>query len=156
MTDASSKAYLTISLEGGHIKIDVGNHATSSYSNEKFRPFECQDAAQWLVKFDDIDWGSITLRASCACPAEHGLGPDFDAHRWISHVAHRMRLSRGGPCGEEEEVMDEKQTENIVAFCVECKTHYTTSRSSFESRCNACPECKSFKACRIEDIEDES
>lgn len=49
---------------------------------------------------------------------------------------------------------EQPTTKNVVVFCVECKTRYTTSKSSFDNRRNACPECDGWKACCLKDAEE--
>jgi hypothetical protein len=148
----ASKLYLTIGLDDGYITLDVGNHAAQSYGRAKFRPFQCQDAAQWLLRFDAIDWHRVTLRSSCEHPDENELGDHFDVSDWIHHVAARMRSSKRSPRGP---MSDERRTgKNVVVMCVECKTRYTTSKGDFDNRRNACPECDAWKACCLKDAEE--
>lgn len=147
-----SRLYLTVGLRKGRVVLDVGNHASQSYGKAKFRPFQCRDAAQWLCKFDAIDWYRVTMRPSCKRPTKHELDADFDVVGWIRRVASRMRSSTGSP---RKPMSDDKRTgKNVVVMCVDCKTRYTAPRVDFENRRNACPECDGWKACCLKDAED--
>jgi hypothetical protein len=155
----TGKLYLTVGLSDGHITLDVGNHATQSYGKAKFRPFQCQEAIRWLRRFDEIDWQRVTLRSSCEHPDDHEMGDTFNVGHWLSALVTRMRSSeqdvREGVHDPREPMSADEQptTKNGVVLCVDCKTRYTTSRDSFDSRNNNCPDCDGWKAMWLKDAE---
>ena len=152
--DDAAKLTLSVDLRAGYVVMNVDNEDSQSHGKARFLPAQCAEAMRWLYQFDHVDFGRIQLNPSCGKPADHDLGAGFDVGSWLNYVVTSMRSSSYDP----REVMpseDQPITQNGVVLCVGCKTHYTTSKDSFDNRKNSCPECEGWTGMWLKDADSE-